>query len=146
MRRFLLFTLLTVSLVFNAGFVVGYVYVRNLVAALRTPEGRIDLVGRRIGVDERTRALCVGIERDRLAERRRILASERAGLDAFYAETVRDDPDMERLRAMVDAGMDLHRRLLRNDLEHFMRIAAHLTPEQRRIMARIVRDEDLFAE
>ena len=146
MRRNALRLLIALSLLFNVCFVAGFLYVRQVITALSTPEGRIELIGKRMGVAPPARAACVTIEQERITERKRILASEEKGLDSFFAETVKDQPDMERLRTMVDAGMVLHRRLLLNDLEHFMRIAAHLTPEQRRTMANIIRGEDLFAE
>ena len=146
MRRFALPLLLLTSLAFNVCFVGGYLYVRDIVRQLGTPEGRVELVGRRIGVDAELRRVCAAIERERIDARRRILEAEKTGIDAFYAEAVKDEPDMDRLRAMVDAGMDLHHRMLRNDLEHLMRIVAKLDPKQRKTMAAIIQKEDLFAE
>ncbi len=45
---------------------------------------------------------------------------------------------------MIDEGMTLHRRMLQIDLEHLLEIAALLDPEQRRYLAEIIRQEDLF--
>jgi len=146
MKRIALWLLLATSLAFNLAFVVGYVYVRDVVRQLGTAEGRVELVGRRIGVEPELRKECAAIERERIATRKAILDAEKPGIDAFFAEAVKDEPDMDKLRAMVDAGIDLHHRMLRNDLEHLMRIVVKLNPEQRRIMAAIIQKEDLFAE
>lgn len=146
MRRFALPLLLMTSLAFNLCFVGGYLYVRDIVRQLGTPEGRVELVGRRIGADPELRRVCAAIERERVDARKRILDEEKKGIDTFFAEAVKDEPDMERLRAMVDAGMELHHRLLLNDLEHLMRIVSKLDPKQRRTMAAIIQQEDLFAE
>ncbi len=144
MKRHLLWAALVVSLIFNVTFGLGYLVTNHVLARLQTPEGRVALVADQIGASEELKRRCQAIERQRVAARQALFDAHGDGLDAFYAEAIADEPDSAALERMIDEGMVLHRQMLQIDLEHFLQMAALMTPEQRRHLAAIIRRENLF--
>jgi len=131
-------------LIFNATFGLGYLVTNHVLQRLQTPEGRVALVADQVGASEELKRRCQAIERQRMAARKALFDAHSEGLDAFYAEAIREHPDRAKLEAMIDDGMTLHRKMLQIDLEHFLAMAALLDPEQRRYLAEIIRQNDLF--
>lgn len=139
MSRRVLIGLLAVSVALNASFVGGFLYYRHVLRTLETPEGRANWVARRFQLDqaqrdgvsrvsEEWRSLLARVQRDRGAE-----------IEAFWTEVVKDDPDVESLRAKLEPLLEAQRQTTVEGVERMVRIFRLLPPPQRRELAEMLK-------
>lgn len=136
-RRLLLATLL-VSLLFNVGFIIGRVQMRQATEPAEARADTVELVARKLELTPE--------QRSQFAELRRNFADDWQDLQAQAAlvreelgeQLAGDSPDMERIEQLLTQGMDVDQQLRIAAAERFREFAAELTPEQRERLGRMM--------
>lgn len=144
--RKLLLVLFLVSLGFNLFFIAGYRRARATLEKLKTDRGAIQLLSRRLH--------CTPEQEERLVAIRKQLQEDVAAfekthspeIDAFWDEMIKDNPDPDRIleleQSLAEKRMEMRHRVV----EGFQKAFGCLTPEQRRDLARMIKERSFLKQ
>jgi len=139
-RNRVLLVLLASSALFNVFFLIGTCQTRSALRNLKTTEGRIELMAKRLGLTEEQKSACERIQTEhlkRIAQARRAKADE---FDALWLAIERDDPDPADLERAVETLGGAMRERAAITVKYLSEIARCMTPEQRKDFIRTIRD------
>jgi Spy/CpxP family protein refolding chaperone len=138
--------LLAVSLCFNAFFIIGYSGSRAVLKQLRTDEGRIHLIARQIGLSKQQEEQFVNLRAELQKERERYETANRAETDAFWDEMSKDNPDIEKIKALLRASAQKREALRLVTVEYMSRAFRLITPDQRIALAKMIRERSFYKQ
>ncbi len=138
--------LLLISICFNVCFIIGYARTRSVLKQLQTDEGRIHLIARQLNLSKEQEAQFVRL-RAELREKMDRYQRENAGeIDAFWAEMSKDNPDMDKIKALLDASGGKREALRLVTIEYMRKAFPLLAPEQRKSLAKMIRERSFFKQ
>ena len=133
MKSKLPWILVAASLAFNVLFMVGFLQARSDAAMLRTSRGRLELMGRRLDLDEQQRQAF-----DQFLDKRERLRKGRAPqINALLAEIIKDKPDKKTFEEFVLGRAAGEHRLAKLGL--WQEFVAVLRPQQRERLVELIK-------
>ena len=145
-RGVALTVLLVVSLCFNVCFIIGFARTRSVLKQLRTDEGRVHLIARQLNLSVEQEAQFVRLRAELQQEMDRYQKENASEIDAFWAEMSKDNPDMEKIKALLHASAGKREALRLVTIEYMRRAFPLLTPEQRKGLAKMIRERSFFKQ
>ena len=136
MNRHLAWLILALSLLFNVFFVVGFMQARAQLARVESQNGASRLVADELNLDDEQAAVFGRLRsglREEMADYRQEIALVQAEL---VAELANENPDLDRVRALVARKSDLHRQRRLAGSQRFQEFLGLLSPEQCRRLSR----------
>ena len=127
--------LLAVSVAFNVFFVAGMVMGRRHREPDKSPERQVQLLTRKLDLDEGQRAQCLALEENVAADHEALKKEFLAEFDKFWAEIIKDNPDETVLQAFVQNAPGPKRR--QRFVDHMRGLMKILRPEQRERAAKL---------
>ena len=135
----LLVILLIISVSFNVFFMLGYVHSRHAVKMLKTPEGRIEFISKKLKLNkeqELAYAQFAGqISMERLSQKNQ----HDTEIKIFWQEALKDNPDPQKIKAGLELHLALNQKLQPLKTDVLLRFLKILTPEQKRLYIAILR-------
>ncbi len=144
--RVLLLIALLVSLCFNLFFVGGYLRTRAILKKIGSPEGRVQLIARRLDLTPEQEETVTGLVVELREKQAGLKAGHREAIGRFWAEIVTDSPDFEMIREDLARTAESDREARALEVRYLWEILQALTPEQREQAVKIIRGKDIFAE
>jgi len=138
--------LLLLSAGFNVFFITGYLRARATLSALRTDEGHIRLIAKRLRLTTQQEEQFLRIRAELRAETDRYERENAADIDAFWEEMSKDQPDIEKIRAMIRGSFMKKNELRLVMVEYMHRAFRLLTPDQRKALAKMIREKSFFKQ
>jgi len=134
-----LLLLLVLSVLFNGFFLIGAHRTRRALQSLKTTEGRVELLAKRLRLTEEQKNTCERIQAEhlqRIAEVRRSKANE---FDALWRAIAQDDPDPAELdRAVETLGGAMNERATIT-VKYLVELTRCMTPAQRKAFLKTIR-------
>ena len=122
---------LTVSLCFNLFFAAGLLATRHFVKKLRTPEGRVELISRRLHLSDGQKTELKSLAGQVTQQVQATRAAHESDRNELRAQILSSNPDPQKIRQAVEQSSSVvmeYRSLLVEYAPEFLKI---LTPEQR---------------
>lgn len=133
---------LILSLCFNIFFISGYFFTRSVIRKLRTTEGHLQLVAKKLKLNKvQEKELTQLVEQ--LKERGEAIKQDNlVEIETFWAEMIKDKPDSQKIKAMLGRSLEVQSRfqaLVVDYLREFMKV---LTPEQRETLVQLIKERN----
>jgi len=138
----LLTFLLIISVCFNVFFIIGYMKTSRFLALLKTTEGRVQLVSDRLGLDDAQREKVAGLMTELRSHQAAIKEANRALNDEFWNEIVEDEPDMQKIAALLAESTEQVETSRRLGAEYLQVVMQSLNKDQRQGLVRMIREKD----
>lgn len=138
----LLTCFLVLSAGFNVFFILGYVKTSRVLVQLRTPEGRVQLISDRLGLEQDQREQLAALMTELRSRQAEIKQANQAANDDFWYEIMKDEPDMQKVATLVAKSsqpLEASRQLGAEYLQEIMKV---LDAGQRQALARMIREKD----
>lgn len=94
--------LLIISLCFNMFFAGGYLFSRRILKQLKTPEGRAQLLVRRLKLSPAQQDLLLQLREQLQIQATKSKQTNRADIDAFWQEIAKDNPDSLKIENLLE--------------------------------------------
>jgi Spy/CpxP family protein refolding chaperone len=144
--RNLLLLVALVSIGFNLFFIAGYRRARSTLDKLKTDRGYIQLLSRRLDFTPEQEERLVAIKGDLQKEIEAFNKAHSPEIEAFWDEMVKDAPRPAELEALEKALSAKRLEMRRRVVERIREAFACLTPEQRRDLARIIKERSFLKQ
>lgn len=131
--------LLAISLCFNIFFAGGYVFSRHILRKLRTPEGRIELIAKRLKLSESQKEGFQQLGYQLQTHAGKIKQSYQTDIDSFWQEAVNDNRDSLKINDLLDRLSQGRKEYMMLASEHLYEFLKVLNAEQRRAYIRFLR-------
>lgn len=138
-----LLLLLVGSLCFNLFFAGAYIHTCSEIQKLKTPEGRNESVVKRLKLSKDQMERFVQLEEQLNEQTEMIKKDHRADIEAFWREAMKDNPDSQKVRELLDRLSDMrgkHGMLRAEILLAFLKV---LTPEQKKLYVEMFRKKEV---
>lgn len=146
LSRNLLLVVALVSIGFNVFFIAGYRRARSTLDKLKTDRGYVQLLSRRLNFTPAQEAKLVTIKEGLQKDTAAFNKAHSPEIDAFWDEMVKDAPDPAKTE-VLEKALSVKRQEMRHRVVERIREAfACLSPEQRRDLARIIKDRSFLKQ
>jgi len=144
--RTVLIIVVIISLCFNIFFIVGYTRTRATLKKLRTPEGRMELMAKRLGMTAEQKSEIASMAEDLKKEGERMKKLHSEPIDIFWEEMLREKPDPEKIRLLLDRTASVQREARALKVDYLVKVLRKLTPDQRKEYVEMIRKKNLLQE
>jgi len=135
--------LLALSLIFNAGFLAGYMRARRRAKMAQTPQGRAALTISYLRLTPEQDARFTELAKAQAAETERLALTARPKLEMFWQEARRENPDSGRVRQLAEEMLPASDELTMLRVEYLLKYLRIMTPEQRGMLIQSLKDKSL---
>lgn len=135
---------LVLSLALNVCFLAGYVHTGRVVKRLQTHEGRAEWAARRLGLDEHQREEFMRLTAEWRAQMRDLQEARVADADLIWADLMGQATDPRKLQEAQARAAEAQRTGASLGTAYLVRMMRLLTPEQRQILAVMIRNRNRF--
>lgn len=142
----LLLVILLISVCFNIFFVTGYTRSRSKLNKLKTREGRVQLLSKRLNLTKSKEEQLIQLRQQLQTETDKFKEVNKPEIDAFWAEMIKDKPDTQKICAMVEDLSDKRDKLRMVKVDYLRKVLALCTPEQRSDLAEMIRERSFLKQ
>jgi uncharacterized membrane protein len=136
MMRNVLLLALSLSLLFNVFFAVGYLRAREAARTLRPESDVARLAAEELDLDEVQTAVFAELRSAMADERETLTEGIALARQELLSELDRPSPDVDRVQALIEREAEYHRQLRMAAAERMRQFVETLSPEQRRELFR----------
>jgi Spy/CpxP family protein refolding chaperone len=145
MKGNLVWVLLVISMGFNVGVGLSLLSTQAKQHQLKTPEGRTQLIVERLNLNPQQAQAFKRLRSALGASIQEFRQTNKAELDEFWAEIVKDEPDREHLRRLVAESVADREQIRLLAVDHLWEFFQVLTPAQVEQCVRMVRERQGFS-
>lgn len=131
--------LLIISLCFNVFFAAGFIYSRHILKKIRTPEGRMQIVSKRLDLTQYQQESFLLLREQLQTHALKTKQEFKSEIDSFWQELVKNNPDTLKIKKLIEEASQGRTELMILASKQIQEFLKTLTPEQREAYVKFLR-------
>ena len=133
--------ILVISLCFNVFFAWGFLASRYVLKRLKTPEGRIELVAKKLDLSQQQKESFIRLHAGLQDQAKKIIKLYSVDINAYWQEVIKDNPDSLKVKQALERASQGKKEFMFLATDHIIKLMRTLKPEQRETYVKILRKD-----